>query len=175
MESSGGPWTRIVPLCVIFRPEFPREPSILMAVVIRMKKTGRRNAPSYRISVSDSRRPRDGRTIENLGLYDPRSKQQDKQLTLNVESARAWLSKGAQPSETVLSIFKKMGVVQGEWPVRKKRDRSGRSKTTKARTSRRASKASRTERKTTRRTERLAKRRADAKAAKGAEAAPAAE
>lgn len=147
-----------------------------MAVVIRMKKTGRRNAPSYRISVSDSRAPRDGRTLENLGLYDPRSKNQEKQLTLDIESARGWLARGAQPSETVLSIFKKLGVVQGEWPAKKPRDRSGRSRTTKARTGRRAAKASRTEQKTARRTERMAKRRADARAAKSAKAAaPAAE
>ena len=85
-----------------------------MAVVIRLKRTGRRNRPCYRISVADSRWPRDGRTLETLGLYDPISKDNEKQATLKVERARHWLSRGALPSETVRSLFKRFGVYEGE-------------------------------------------------------------
>ena len=81
-----------------------------MSVVIRMKRTGRRNRPCYRISVADSRSPRDGRTLETLGLYDPVSKAADQQTTLDVDRARHWITNGAQPSETVRSIFKRLGV-----------------------------------------------------------------
>jgi len=59
----------------------------------------------YRIVVADARSPRDGRFIENLGIYDP--KKQDHKFTLNVDRARYWISKGAQPSETVRSLLKK--------------------------------------------------------------------
>ena len=109
-----------------------------MPVVIRMKRTGRRNLPCFRISVADSRSPRDGRTLETLGLYDPVSKDPDKQTTLNIERARHWLSNGAQPSDTVRSIFKRMGVFEGMQLEKKKRDRSGRKTETKARAARRA-------------------------------------
>ena len=94
-----------------------------MSVVIRMKRTGRRNRPCYRISVADSRSPRDGRTLESLGLYDPVCKDDEKQTTLNVDRARHWLSNGAQPSETVRSIFKRMGVFEEMDTEQKKRDR----------------------------------------------------
>lgn len=59
----------------------------------------------YRIVVADSRSPRDGRFIENLGTYDP--KKAENNFTLNLERARYWLSKGAQPSDTVRSMLKK--------------------------------------------------------------------
>jgi small subunit ribosomal protein S16 len=144
-----------------------------MAVVIRMKMIGRKNAPSFRISVADSRAPRDGRTLDNLGLYDPRSKVAEKQLSLDVDRARAWLQRGALPSETVRSIFKKLGVIQGEWPVRKRRERAGRKKKTQARATKRASQSARTEAKAARYKARVATRRAAKKAA--AAAAPAAE
>ena len=78
-----------------------------MAVVIRMKRTGRRNRPCYRISVADSRSPRDGRTLETLGLYDPVSRDAEAQTKLNVERAKHWVGVGAKPSETVRSIFKR--------------------------------------------------------------------
>ena len=77
-----------------------------------MKRTGRRNRPCFRISVADARSPRDGRTLDSLGLYDPICKDADGQTTLNVERARHWLSNGAQPSDTVRSIFKRMGVFE---------------------------------------------------------------
>ena len=65
-----------------------------MAVVIRMKRTGRRNRPCYRISVADSR-PRDSRVLETLGLYDPVSPDEEKQATLKTERAQEWLRNGA--------------------------------------------------------------------------------
>lgn len=108
-----------------------------MVVVIRMKRSGRLNRPSYRISVADSRSPRDGRTIESLGHYEPIAPVKEKQLSLNVERARYWVEHGAQPSETVRSIFKRMGVF-GEPKPKVRRDRSGRKKDTKTKARRAA-------------------------------------
>ena len=85
-----------------------------MAVKIRLRKTGRKRQPSYRIVVADSESPRDGRFIELLGHYFPRAK--DKQFDVDVEKARAWLSKGATPSETVASILKKAGCFAVDLP-----------------------------------------------------------
>src|SRR5687767_8650612 len=104
-----------------------------MVVVIRMKRTGRKNRPCYKISVSDSRFKRDGRTVEDLGLYDPISAKLDKQVQFDVERAKAWVAQGAQPSDTVRSLFKRAGVY-GEAGVstnKPARDRSGRKKDTK--------------------------------------------
>jgi small subunit ribosomal protein S16 len=78
-----------------------------MAVKIRLKRIGTKNAPAYRIVVADSRSPRDGRFIEELGWYDPKRKTDT--FKLNVERAGYWISKGAQPSETVASFIKKAG------------------------------------------------------------------
>lgn len=125
-----------------------------MAVVIRMKRSGRRLRPCYRISVADSRSPRDGRTIETLGLYDPIAANPEARLKLDVERARYWIGVGAQPSETVRSIFKRMAVYEGLSAPRR-RKRTGRGRPTKT-------KAARKERKT-----RLAERRAAKQAAAG--------
>ncbi len=76
-----------------------------MAVRIRMKRIGTTNTPAYRIVVADSRSPRDGRFIEEIGTYQPQKKS-DK-FTLDLERAEYWVSKGAQPSETVASMLKK--------------------------------------------------------------------
>jgi small subunit ribosomal protein S16 len=76
-----------------------------MAVKIRMKRVGAKNAPVFRIVVADGRSPRDGRFIEELGTYQPLKKGNN--YTLNLERAKYWLSKGAQPSETVASFIKK--------------------------------------------------------------------
>ena len=127
-----------------------------MPVVIRMKRTGRRNRPCFRISVADARAPRDGRTLDSLGLYDPVCKDADSQTTLDVERARHWLSNGAQPSDTVRSIFKRMGVFEEMDTEKKKRDRSGRKATTKTGERRSADKAARAVGKEARREERLA-------------------
>ena len=78
-----------------------------MAVKIRMKRVGARNAPFYRIVVADSRSPRDGRFIEELGSYQPLKKGDN--FTLNLDRAKYWVSKGAQPSDTVASFIKKAG------------------------------------------------------------------
>jgi small subunit ribosomal protein S16 len=76
-----------------------------MAVKIRMKRVGAKNNPAFRIVVTDGRSPRDGRFIEELGTYLPRNKGTN--FTLDLERAKYWLSKGAQPSETVASFIKK--------------------------------------------------------------------
>ncbi len=86
-----------------------------MAVKIRMKRIGSKNDPAFRIVVADGRSPRDGRFIEELGTYLPRKKS-DK-FTLNLERARYWLSKGAQPSETVASMIKKAGKAAAAAPA----------------------------------------------------------
>ena len=74
-----------------------------MAVKIRLKRTGAKNKPCYRIVVADARSQRDGRFIENLGYYDPRHEDEK----INVERADYWLSVGAIPSETVTDIIKR--------------------------------------------------------------------
>ncbi|HRV81970.1 MAG: 30S ribosomal protein S16 [Planctomycetes bacterium] len=142
-----------------------------MAVVIRMKRTGRKNRPCYRISVADSRAPRDGRTLETLGLYDPVAPSKDAQIRLDVERARHWLSSGALPSETVRSIFKRTGVYVGFAKPKPKRDRSGRKANTQTSARRVADKTMRSERKQARSKARVAAKRQAAKAA----AQPAAE
>jgi small subunit ribosomal protein S16 len=76
-----------------------------MAVKIRLKRIGAKNKPAFRIVVADARSPRDGKCIEELGSYDPRRKGQN--FTLDLERARYWLSKGAQPSDTCASFIKK--------------------------------------------------------------------
>ena len=76
-----------------------------MAVKIRMKRVGAKNQPAFRIVVADSRSPRDGKFIEELGTYLPRKK--DENVTMDLERINYWLSKGAQPSETVASFIKK--------------------------------------------------------------------
>ncbi|MCS7049250.1 MAG: 30S ribosomal protein S16 [Verrucomicrobiae bacterium] len=76
-----------------------------MAVRIRLRRIGGRNDPVFRIVVADARSPRDGRFIETLGTYDP--KKAENNCVLNLERARYWLSKGAQPTETVRSILKR--------------------------------------------------------------------
>ena len=70
-----------------------------------MKRVGTKNTPVYRIVVADSRSPRDGKFIEELGTYQPLKK--DINYTLNLERVNYWVSKGAQPSDTVASFIKK--------------------------------------------------------------------
>ena len=76
-----------------------------MSVKIRMKRVGTKNVPVYRIVVADSRSPRDGKFIEEIGTYQPLKK--DLNYTVNLERANYWVSKGAQPSDTVASFLKK--------------------------------------------------------------------
>src|SRR2546426_3981460 len=76
-----------------------------MAVKIRMKRIGAKNQPVFRIVVADSRSPRDGKCIEELGTYHPLKKGNN--FTLDLERAQYWLTKGAQPSDTVASFIKR--------------------------------------------------------------------
>lgn len=81
-----------------------------MAVKLRLKRLGRKNAAFFRLSAIDSRSPRDGRVIEELGFYDPRSKDATKQFTAKLDRCKYWLDTGAIPSQTVSSLLKKQGV-----------------------------------------------------------------
>ena len=81
-----------------------------MAVKLRLKRLGRTNAAFYRLSAIDSRSPRDGRVIEELGYYDPRNKDQSKQFVAKLDRCKHWLDVGAVPSETVSSLVKKSGL-----------------------------------------------------------------
>ena len=81
-----------------------------MAVKIRLKRMGRKNHPFYRLNAIDSRTPRDGRVIEQLGFYDPRNKDATKQFVAKLDRCKHWLDVGAVPSETVSSLLKKAGV-----------------------------------------------------------------
>nr|WP_274380916.1 30S ribosomal protein S16 [Desulforadius tongensis] len=75
-----------------------------------MKRMGAKKAPFYRIVVADSRSPRDGRFIEEIGYYDPLKK--PAVIKVDEEKAKDWLSKGAQVSETVKALFQKVGVLK---------------------------------------------------------------
>ena len=79
-------------------------------VRIRMKSFGRRHRPFFRICAMDSRSPRDGRSIEELGHYDPMVRNTDARTVLNVNRIRYWLSVGAQPSEKVQALLNRHGV-----------------------------------------------------------------
>lgn len=76
-----------------------------MAVRIRLKRVGTTNTPAYRIVVADGRSPRDGRFIEEIGTYSPLKAGEN--VVLKLDRAQYWLSKGAQPTETVASFIKK--------------------------------------------------------------------
>ena len=76
-----------------------------MSVKIRMKRVGTKNTPAFRIVVADNRSPRDGKCIEELGTYLPLKKGDN--YTLKLDRADYWLSKGAQPSDTVASFIRK--------------------------------------------------------------------
>ena len=77
-------------------------------VKIRLRRMGAKKAPFYRVVVADSRYPRDGRFIEEIGTYDPKANPAE--LKVDVERAQAWIKTGAQPTETVKSLLKKAGV-----------------------------------------------------------------
>lgn len=137
-----------------------------MAVVLRMKRTGRKNRPSYRISATNSRNARDGRTLETLGHYDPASPVEALRLKLVPERIQYWLSQGARPSETVASILRKQGIAMpGDAKRSEVRERPGRKKPTQTKVRRAARKKAMLEAKAGRHKERLAAKRAAAKAA----------
>lgn len=81
-----------------------------MAVKLRLKRMGRSNAPFFRLSAIDSRSPRDGRVIEELGHYNPREKEAAKVFVAKLERCKHWLDVGAIPSHTVSSMLKKAGL-----------------------------------------------------------------
>ena len=76
-----------------------------MPVRIRLKRVGARNTPAFRVVVADGRSPRDGKFIEEIGTYAPAKK--DNNFSINLERAEYWISKGAQPSDTVASFIRK--------------------------------------------------------------------
>ena len=78
-------------------------------VKIRLRRMGAKKAPFYRVVVADSRYPRDGRFIEEIGTYDPR--QNPAAINIDVERAEAWIKTGAQPTETVRDLLKKAGAL----------------------------------------------------------------
>lgn len=80
-----------------------------MAVKIRLRRMGAKKAPFYRIVVADSRYPRDGRFIEELGYYDPTK--EPSVLKVDDENAKSWIANGAQPTDTVKALLKKNGTI----------------------------------------------------------------
>ncbi len=81
-----------------------------MAVKIRLKRMGAKKRPFYRIVVADSRAPRDGRFIEEIGYYNPVS--EPKEIKIDDEKATKWLNNGAQPTDTVKYLLKKNGIIE---------------------------------------------------------------
>ena len=81
-----------------------------MAVKIRLRRMGAKKAPFYRIVVADSRYPRDGRFIEELGYYDPTK--EPSVIKIDEEKAKTWLANGAQPTDTVKALLKIQGIVK---------------------------------------------------------------
>ena len=79
-----------------------------MAVKIRLRRMGQKKAPFYRIVVADSRSPRDGRFIEEIGTYDPTK--DPSEFKVDEELAKKWLNNGAQPTDVVGKIFKAAGI-----------------------------------------------------------------
>ena len=80
-----------------------------MAVKIRLRRMGAKKNPFYRIVVADSRYPRDGRFIEEIGTYDPLKTPAD--VKIDADKAKQWIANGAQPTDTVKDILKKSGVI----------------------------------------------------------------
>lgn len=83
-----------------------------MSVKIRLKKFGAKKRPYYRIVVLDTRQPRDGKTIDELGIYHP-IEIEGKQLRIDAEKAKAWLAKGAQPTDTVKRLLNRENITLG--------------------------------------------------------------
>ena len=78
-----------------------------MAVKMRLRRMGAKKAPTYRVIIADSRSPRDGRFIEEIGYFNPRSNE----VKIDADKAKTWISNGAQPTETVKSLLKKSGII----------------------------------------------------------------
>ena len=80
-----------------------------MAVKMRLRRMGAKKAPFYRVIVADSRSPRDGRFIEEIGYYNPMTNPAE--IKIDAEKAKKWLGNGAQPTDTVKALLKKSGIV----------------------------------------------------------------
>lgn len=81
-----------------------------MAVKLRLKRMGKKKAPFYRIVAADSRSPRDGRSIEDVGYYNPTT--EPATIEINEELAQKWLANGAQPTDTVRDLLSKKGILK---------------------------------------------------------------
>ena len=81
-----------------------------MAVKIRMRRMGAKKAPFYRVVVADSRYPRDGRFIDEIGYFDPTK--EPSVVKIDADKAKEWIAKGAQPTDTVKVILKKEGIIE---------------------------------------------------------------
>lgn len=81
-----------------------------MAVKIRLRRMGAKKAPFYRVVVADSRSPRDGKFIEEIGYYNPITNPAE--IKIDAEKAKKWLSTGAQASDTVRALLKKSGIIE---------------------------------------------------------------
>lgn len=90
-----------------------------MAVRIRLRRMGARKQPVYRVVVADSRSPRDGRFLDTIGTYNPRT--EPVQIRIDRDKALAWLEKGAEPTDSARSLLSQVGIWQrfrtGEWPA----------------------------------------------------------
>ncbi len=83
-----------------------------MPLKIRLSRGGAKKRPFYRVVVADSRMPRDGRFIERLGIFDPlKAKNAEDRIRLDQEKAKAWIAKGAQPTDRVARLLESLGVV----------------------------------------------------------------
>ena len=80
-----------------------------MAVKIRLRRMGAKKAPFYRVIVADSRDPRDGKFVEEIGYYNPLT--EPAEIKIDAEKAEAWLKNGAQPTDTVKALLKKSGII----------------------------------------------------------------
>ncbi len=80
-----------------------------MAVKIRLRRIGKKKAPFYRVVVADSRFPRDGRFIEEIGTYNPLT--DPAEVNIDSEAAKKWIANGAQPTDTVRGLLKKSGIL----------------------------------------------------------------
>ena len=78
-----------------------------MAVKMRLRRMGAKKAPTYRVVIADSRSPRDGRFIEEIGFFNPRSDE----LKIDAEKAQTWIKNGAQPTDTVRALLKKSNII----------------------------------------------------------------
>ena len=81
-----------------------------MSVKIRLKRVGKKKQPSYRVVIADARSPRDGRIIENIGWYNPLV--EPSAIHIDAEKALSWLKNGAQPTDSVVSLLERAGIME---------------------------------------------------------------